>query len=140
MLIIFERQFAIRFISFFTKLTGMIERLANHLWYLNAWAKTFQDSEEVQNVCPYTPAAQHACKLMFPGWTSFRVFLLTTWSSFEAEFAEIGVRLDDRMPVVVCTAAVEGYKRVQVEARIRAEAAEGNNSPPPRNLRRISLI
>lgn len=74
---------------------------------------------------------------MFPGWTSFRVFLLTTWSSFEAEFAEIGVRLDDRMPVVVCTAAVGGYKRVQVEARIRAEAAEGNNSPPPRNLRRI---
>lgn len=65
------------------------------------------------------------------------MFLLTTWSSFEAEFAEIGDRLDDRMLVVVCTAAVEGYERVQVEARIRAEAAEGNNSPPPRNLRRI---
>lgn len=68
---------------------------------------------------------------MFAGWTSFRVFLMTTWASFESEFADISVRLDGRMLVVVRTAAVTEYERTHVESKLRAEAEAGNNPPCP---------
>lgn len=42
-----------RFVSFFNKLTEMMERLTGHLGYLTQYAEAFISSPEVQSVCIY---------------------------------------------------------------------------------------
>lgn len=67
--------------------------------------------------------------LILAGWTSLRVFLRITWSPFEAEFDEIGVRMDSRMVAVMRTAAVTEVERVRGESKLRLVVEAGIYQP-----------
>jgi len=127
-------QLGLKFFTFFSKLTEMMEDLSKHLGYLAMYAENFKHSKDVQEAlsAAYEDLLEFCtgAKKVFVDkhgnqshWVSFRIFLRVTWEPFEEHFGSLNTRFRNNAEIVVRTANGAEHQR----QRLKEERDEDKN-------------
>ncbi|KAH0563452.1 hypothetical protein GP486_001989, partial [Trichoglossum hirsutum] len=94
---------AIKFVTFFSRLTDMMLRLSDHLEHLAEYAKAAREVKLVQTAAQ----ARHA---FVDGqgkerrWASIRIFIRVQWEPFEASFGALELNIQHHLDVLLHSA------------------------------------
>ncbi|KAI5839052.1 ankyrin repeat-containing domain protein [Morchella snyderi] len=128
-------QLGLKFAAFFNKLVEMMELLDGHLGYLSQYAESFNHCKEVRealssaygDLLSFCTGARNVF-LDKQGnrsrWTSFRVFLRTTWEPFEENFNTLHSNFRNHVDIVIRTAAITEHERLLSKEKREAEEKE----------------